>query len=72
MRRQEGLGLVVGLLRTGDGDWVAGFVGFLGDTSVLQAELVAMSYGLDLAWDRGVRCIPRKIWSSPGPPSSSD
>lgn len=38
-------------------DWVAGFVGFLGDMSVLQAELVAMSYGLDLAWDRGVRCF---------------
>lgn len=36
-------------------DWVAGFVGFLGDMSVLQAELVAMSYGLDLAWDRGLR-----------------
>lgn len=48
---------VEGLLRTRDGEWVASFTGFLGDTSVLQAELVVMCYGLDLTWDQGVHCI---------------
>ncbi|CAJ2652542.1 unnamed protein product [Trifolium pratense] len=42
-----------GLIRNRDGVWVHGFVGNIGFSNILHAELLAIYYGLVLAWDFG-------------------
>ncbi|MED6172519.1 hypothetical protein PIB30_118000 [Stylosanthes scabra] len=43
------------LLKDDCGDWIVGISGFLGNVSILYAELVALKRGLLLAWDWGIR-----------------
>lgn len=44
-----------GLLRNANGDWVAGVCANIGISSVINAELWGLFYGLNMAWKLGVR-----------------
>ncbi|WJX25711.1 hypothetical protein P8452_14727 [Trifolium repens] len=46
-----------GVLRHSNGDWIFGFAGTVGISSVLHVELLAIYYGLKAAWDQGYRNI---------------
>jgi len=43
-----------GLLRNDDGAWYSGFVGNIGFSNILHAELLAVYNGLRIAWDFGM------------------
>lgn len=42
-----------GLLRDAHGQWLGGFSGFCGITNNTKAELLAIDYGLKMAWETG-------------------
>lgn len=44
-----------GLARNPDGGWIFGFSGHIGHSDVLKAELLGISTGLKLSWERGIR-----------------
>lgn len=46
-----------GLIRNMLGEWLCGYSGFCGVTSCLNAELLAIFYGLSLAWSRGLTSV---------------
>jgi ribonuclease HI len=46
-----------GVLRHSNGDWIFGFAGTVGISSVLHVELLAIYYGFKVAWDQGYRNI---------------
>lgn len=46
-----------GLLRDDDGTWIAGFLGYIGISTNVHAELLAILFGLNFTWDRGIRSI---------------
>ncbi|KAF7824839.1 ribonuclease H [Senna tora] len=41
-----------GLIRDSDGEWIIGFTASIGFNKILYAELLAIKYGLELAWER--------------------
>ncbi|KAL4293175.1 hypothetical protein HN51_043650 [Arachis hypogaea] len=45
------------LLKDDCGAWIVGISGFLGNVSILYAELIALKRGLILAWDWGIRML---------------
>ncbi|KAK2450588.1 hypothetical protein QL285_009701 [Trifolium repens] len=47
----------VGVLRHSNGDWIFGFVGTVGISTILHVELLAIYNGLKVAWDQGHRNI---------------
>lgn len=46
-----------GLIRNSCGEWLLGLSGRCGFTSNLNAELHAISHGLDIAWDKGIKDV---------------
>lgn len=44
-----------GLIRSTTGEWIMGFSGFCGITTNLNAELLAIAYGLHIAWGKGYK-----------------
>ncbi|GAU31243.1 hypothetical protein TSUD_149290 [Trifolium subterraneum] len=44
-----------GLIRNSDGAWVHGFVGNIGHSNILHAELLAIYHGLVLAWELDIK-----------------
>ncbi|KAJ8768982.1 hypothetical protein K2173_023977 [Erythroxylum novogranatense] len=44
-----------GLLRDDRSRWLVGFFGYIGHTTSLLAELLALQHGMALAWQRGFR-----------------
>jgi len=46
-----------GVLRHSDGSWLYGFAGHIGISSILHAELLALYYGLRVAWEKDYRYI---------------
>jgi ribonuclease HI len=46
-----------GVLRHSNGDWIFGFVGTVGISTILHVELLAIYNGLKVAWDQGHRNI---------------
>lgn len=42
-----------GVLRHSSGDWISGFAGSVGWSTVLHVELLSIFYGLKVAWDQG-------------------
>lgn len=46
---------IVGLLRDSYGQWMTGFMGSIGVSTILHTELAALFQGLQLAWDMGIR-----------------
>lgn len=50
-----------GLLCRNDREWIFDFLGSLGFTDSLQAELAAIHHGLELAWMKGLRCRTGKM-----------
>ena len=51
---RTGLG---GLVRTEDGNWVVLFSGYIGMSTNLHGELLALWHGLQVAWDMGLHQI---------------
>ena len=43
-----------GVLRDHDGHWLGGFSVRLGFCTAVEAEFMALIYGLSFAWDRGI------------------
>jgi len=41
------------VLRDSGGTWLCGFSGFIGISNNLHAELLAITHGLKLSWDKG-------------------
>ncbi|KAL9432672.1 hypothetical protein AB3S75_027656 [Citrus x aurantiifolia] len=50
-----------GLIRDANGHWIAGFCANIGISSVTNAELWGLFYGLDLAWKMGIRSLLVKV-----------
>ncbi|PNX95949.1 ribonuclease H [Trifolium pratense] len=46
-----------GLIRNDDGGWIIGYHGHIGFSNILHAELLALLFGLQLAWDKGLSNI---------------
>ncbi|KAL4307123.1 uncharacterized protein LOC107605009 [Arachis ipaensis] len=46
-----------GLLRTQQGEWIGGFTANLGYCQITQAEMWAVLYGLQMAWNLGMRRV---------------
>jgi ribonuclease HI len=46
-----------GVLRHSNGDWLFGFAGTVGISTILHVELLAIYHGLQVAWDQGHRNI---------------
>jgi ribonuclease HI len=44
-----------GLIRNSFGAWVQGFVGNIGFSNILHAELLAVYYGLTMAWELDIK-----------------
>ncbi|KAL6494930.1 hypothetical protein OROGR_030849 [Orobanche gracilis] len=44
-----------GLLRDSNGAWISGFLGAIGITNNLHAELMGLLHGLQLTWENGYR-----------------
>jgi ribonuclease HI len=42
-----------GVLRHSNGDWIFGFAGTVGISTILHVELLAIYHGLQVAWDQG-------------------
>jgi ribonuclease HI len=46
-----------GVLRQDNGNWIFGFAGTVGISTILHVELLAIYHGLKVAWDQGYRNI---------------
>jgi ribonuclease HI len=46
-----------GVLRHSNGDWIFGFAGTVGISTILHVELLAIYHGLKVPWDQGHRNI---------------
>ncbi|GAU50646.1 hypothetical protein TSUD_333850 [Trifolium subterraneum] len=51
-----------GLIRNSDGAWVQDFIGNIGFSNILHAELLAVCHGLALAWELDIK----ELWCYPG------
>ena len=52
-KRNLGKAGIGGLLRGDNGQWLFGFIGFIGVTDNLLTKLMAIRHGLVLAWEKG-------------------
>ncbi|KAL9460437.1 hypothetical protein AB3S75_003611 [Citrus x aurantiifolia] len=53
--KKMNMAAVGGLIRNANGNWAAGFCANIGISSVTNAKLWGLFYGIDLAWKLGVR-----------------
>lgn len=44
-----------GLIWNADGGWVLGFMGDIGYSNIIHAELMVLYYGLCMAWELGIK-----------------
>lgn len=43
------------LMRGSEGNWISGVYGFIGGSDNLKAEIYGLCFGLNLAWNHGVK-----------------
>lgn len=53
----SGLASAGGLLRDASSNWLCGFGFNIGESSILHAEIIGISYGLQFAWNMGFRRV---------------